>query len=247
MYDSDEEFYSRQILGARPHDKDRLVRARIAEALRFLMFGGKLDGTEPLAERAEPSFSPGVRILDVGCRDGWSLEYLKKGCTYGFRAFGRKKRFRNGRGIELSHETVEYARAKGRNVVQGDIRNCMLGENAFDVIFTRHCLEHLDNPLQALENIRRMLKPEGVLLAIVPKEDRQIHPEKSLHSYRFCSDQELAELVAAAGLIVTGHFRRNEYFYQKRKYWYKLSTRPRRMGPELWVLAAKPEKKRDQE
>ena len=52
-YDSDEEFYSRQVLGARPHDNNRIVKTCIAEAIRFLMLGGKLDYTEPPAEKLQ--------------------------------------------------------------------------------------------------------------------------------------------------------------------------------------------------
>ena len=44
-YDSEEEFYTRQVLAAKPHDSDRIVRSHIAEALRFLMLGGKLNYT----------------------------------------------------------------------------------------------------------------------------------------------------------------------------------------------------------
>lgn len=239
VYDSDKEFYAHQVLGARPHDNDRNVKVRIAEALRFLMLGGKLDYTELLVERADPIFPSGIKFLDVGCREGWSLTYLRRGCPDSFTLFPPKKRFSNTCGLELSHKTVKYARAKRRNVIQGDIRHLVIEENSFDVIFTRHCLEHLDKPLDALKNIARMLKPGGTLLAIVPKEIQDINPEKSLHSYQFRNDNDLADLVIAAGLTVTYYFRRNEYSYRKRKYWYKLSARLRYTEPELWVLAKK--------
>jgi len=75
MYDSDEEFYAHQARRSKRHDNNRLVKGRIAEALRFYILGGKLDYTDPPIERADPNFAPDVRILDVGCGDGWSLEY----------------------------------------------------------------------------------------------------------------------------------------------------------------------------
>ncbi len=239
IYDSDEEFYCRQISGAKPHDNDRIVKSCIAEAIRFLMLGGKLDYTEPPAERIDPNFPADTKFLDVGCRDGWSLAYLEKGCPGSFTLFPSAKRFNNACGLELSGETVKYAKAKERNVIQGDIRNMVIGENIFDVVFSRHCLEHLDKPLDAMRNITRMLKVGGTLLVIVPRENQDIDPEKSLHSYQFRSDNELADLAAAAGLTVLDSFRRNEYSHRKRKYWYKLSAKPRCIGPELWVLAAR--------
>ncbi|MBW8041637.1 MAG: class I SAM-dependent methyltransferase [Planctomycetes bacterium] len=239
-YDSDEEFYAHQARRSKPYDHNLLVRRFISEALRFCMLGGKLNHTNLPIERAAPNFAPDIRILDVGCGDGWSLKYLKRGCTDGFTLFPPKKRFSNTCGIELIHKVVEYAQKKGRNVIQGDIRYLALEENAFDLIYTRHCLEHLDDPLEALKNITKILKPGGTLFAIVPKESKDLNLQKSVHSHQFRDDNELTHLVTTAGLTVTQSFRRNEYTYRKRKYWYKISARLRCWGPELWVFATKP-------
>ena len=103
-YDSDEGFYAHQALRSKPYDNYRLVKSRISEALRFCMLGGKLDYTEPPIERANPNFAPDIRILDVGCGDGWSLTYLKRGCPDGFAIFPTRKRFRNTCGIEMIHK-----------------------------------------------------------------------------------------------------------------------------------------------
>ena len=239
-YASDKEFYQRQIRASKPHDRDRLVKTRISEALRFLMLGGTLEHSSPQASRPDPGFSENVAFLDVGCRDGWSLAYLNRGLrskgTFGI--FSPPKHFRNVTGIELSGETVEYAKTRKRNVIQADIRSCVLND-AFDIIFSRHCLEHLDTPLWAVKNIARMLKPGGTFLAIVPREDIDLNPDKSLHSYQFRGDNDLADLIMAAGLHVTVSFRRNQYWISKRKYWYKLLPKRRLIEPELWVLATK--------
>jgi len=238
-YDSDEEFYARQARRSKRSDNNRVVKGRIAEALRFCMFGGELKFTDPPVRRDDPDFSSDIRILDVGCGDGWSLEYLTRGCPEGLAPFSPKKKFRNASGIEMIHTVVEYAQTKGRNVIQGDIRRLVIEADAFDLIYTRHCLEHLDDPSAALKNIAKMLKPGGTLLAIVPKEDNDLNPEKSVHSYLFRDDGELTRLATSAGLTVAESFRRNEYTYRKRKYWYRLSRRLRYMGPELWVFATK--------
>jgi len=238
-YDSDEEFYVRQARRSKPYDHNRLVKGRISEALRFCMCGGRLRHTDPPVERSDPGFSPDIRILDIGCGDGWSLDYLAKGCPEGFTLFPPKKRFRNTCGVEMIRTVVEYAQAKGRNVIEGDIRRLVIEENAFDLIYTRHCLEHLDDPLAAIKNIAKMLKPGGTLFAIVPKEENDLNPEKSVHSYLFRDDGELARLATRAGLTVTESFRRNEYMYRGRKYWYKPTIRLRHWGEELWIFATK--------
>jgi len=122
---------------------------------------------------------------------------------------------------------------------QGDIRNTIIEENSFDVIFTRHCLEHLDRPDEAIKNMARMLKAGGTLLAIVPKENIKIDTKKSLHSYLFQNDNDLSDLILTSGLKVVSKFTREEFRTRKQKYWYKVSLRQRLIGAELWVLATK--------
>ena len=46
------------------------------------------------------------------------------------------------------------------------IKNCI-----FDFVHSSHCLEHLDDPTQALQNWFRVLKPDGYLVIMVPDED----------------------------------------------------------------------------
>ena len=41
----------------------------------------------------------------------------------------------------------------------------------FDFVHSSHCLEHLDDPSQALQNWFRVLKPDGYLVIMVPDED----------------------------------------------------------------------------
>ena len=41
----------------------------------------------------------------------------------------------------------------------------------FNFVHSSHCLEHLDDPSQALQNWFRVLKPDGYLVIMVPDED----------------------------------------------------------------------------
>lgn len=43
--------------------------------------------------------------------------------------------------------------------------------SSYDVILSSHCLEHMANPLRALEGWRRVLKTEGCILLILPHKD----------------------------------------------------------------------------
>jgi SAM-dependent methyltransferase len=43
-----------------------------------------------------------------------------------------------------------------------------LPDSEFDLVYSSHCLEHLYNPIQAIEEIHRILKPKGRFILKVP-------------------------------------------------------------------------------
>lgn len=57
----------------------------------------------------------------------------------------------------------------------------------FDYVFSSHCLEHLRNPIAALEHWRTRLKPQGVLFLYLPHPDMEYwlpqNCRKHLHSW----------------------------------------------------------------
>ena len=59
---------------------------------------------------------------------------------------------------------------------------------AWDYIFSSHCLEHLDNPISALEHWRSRILPGGVLFLYLPHPDMEYwHPQhcrRHLHIWR---------------------------------------------------------------
>lgn len=44
-------------------------------------------------------------------------------------------------------------------------------DESFDTVFSSHCLEHMRNPLEAILNWWRVLKPGGHLVVLIPDED----------------------------------------------------------------------------
>jgi SAM-dependent methyltransferase len=44
-------------------------------------------------------------------------------------------------------------------------------DNSFDFLYSSHCLEHLDDPYEALSHWIRVVKPSGHLIISVPDED----------------------------------------------------------------------------
>jgi SAM-dependent methyltransferase len=96
-----------------------------------------------------------LSLLDIGCGTGWTTSIWKK---EGFDVTG----------VEPSQQRGEYAKEKyGIRIISGYVENVPVGEK-FDVIVIRHVLEHFESPFPVLQNIRNLLKKNGLLVVIVP-------------------------------------------------------------------------------
>jgi methionine biosynthesis protein MetW len=101
----------------------------------------------------------GERLLDIGCGDGAFTVLLKE-------ALNAKEAV----GVEVAPEAIDTANARGINAIQLDIDEAPLpfGDAYFDVIYCGEVIEHLFNPDHLLEEIHRVLKPEGTCVITTP-------------------------------------------------------------------------------
>jgi len=111
--------------------------------------------------RMEQLLEPGLVdkdmcILEIGSNSG---EFLHIANDAGFNAFG----------IEPSGGLVDYA--KGRY----GLKNIKIGffpgvtyEGMFDIIVLFHVFEHIEKPYEFIKNIKKQLKPNGVLYLRIP-------------------------------------------------------------------------------
>jgi SAM-dependent methyltransferase len=107
----------------------------------------------------------GVRLLrsivDVGCGDAARLFLLRKIVPPDTECVGLDLRFQPA--------LVERAKAAGIRLVEGSESNLdMLRDAGHDLIIMSQILEHLRDPIAALERLRTKLAPEGVLLIETP-------------------------------------------------------------------------------
>jgi SAM-dependent methyltransferase len=88
-----------------------------------------------------------------------------------------------------------------------------LPPGSFDYVFSSHCLEHLANPVAALEHWRSRLKPGGVLFLYLPHPDMQYwRPQncrKHLHAWR---PGDMAEILRDLGFVNVIHSERDLAF-----------------------------------
>lgn len=112
----------------------------------------------PLAPRLRrfPPFTPGGVAVDVGCGRGYELAELRE---HGWRVLG----------VEPDPATAQRARHEhGLDVWTGTLEDATLEDESVDVVFFRHVLEHVPDPLATLREARRVLRSGGRICIEVP-------------------------------------------------------------------------------
>lgn len=104
------------------------------------------------AKRIPPK---GVKVLDIGTAGGAFLDAAKQ---FGYDAYG----------MEPSADLVERGKARGLKIEQGTIESHSFEPGSFDMVCLWDVIEHLPDPKSALSEIKKLLKPNGILLINFP-------------------------------------------------------------------------------
>ena len=95
------------------------------------------------------------RILDVGCGTGANLLMLSK---YG-----------DAEGVDISEDALAFCRERGLDKVKLGAGEELPYENGtFDLVTAFDVVEHMDDDLAGLKEMRRVLRPGGRVLLFVP-------------------------------------------------------------------------------
>jgi len=105
--------------------------------------------------------TPGI-LVDIGCGNG---HYLRTAMQLGWEAWG----------VDLDPKAVETARKTGATVIQGGFPDTGLPSAYFDVVTLSHVIEHVHNPIAAMQEVFRILKPGGHLWLATPNLDSSGH------------------------------------------------------------------------
>jgi len=148
-------------------------------------------GTDPSQiERTGTRALPGLRVLDVGCGTGATMDHLKR---YGM-----------PHGIDLSELPLKFSRRRGhQRTLRASATELPFESESFDLVTALDVIEHLDDDAQGLSEIRRVLKPGAPVVIFVPAFQSLWGPNdvQSGHRRRYRLNQ-LRSLVEDAGLRV---------------------------------------------
>jgi len=175
---------------------------------------------------AELGLGEGARILDAGCGSGRNMVELARHGTV--------------TGVELSETSVTLARERGAGeVISGSVLETPFPDNSFELAVSLDVIEHLEDDLTALKELRRTVVPGGSLLVTVPAYQWlwSGHDEINHHHRRY-TRRSLLRVAKEAGW----HQARTTYFNSLLlpaaivlRVLDRLSSKPTESSLDLWV------------
>lgn len=146
----------------------------------FWMFGPRKHKRNGVNERLEfflKHIKPHQKIVDVGCFDGFFTESLAN-------------RGYDVTGVDRLDSIVNKTRkiSTSGHYVKGFAEEMPFPDNSFDVGIYSHILHHVFDPNKTISEARRILKPNGKIIVLVPYE------LGSIQLRVFCQ-QDLANLI----------------------------------------------------
>ena len=138
---------------------------------------------------ARSGLGTGARLLDVGCGTGGLLRALAgQGDVVG---------------IDSADVALTYCRERGLDVVRTDASTLPFGAGTFDGCVMMDVLEHLDDEQPVLHEVRRVLRPDGVVIVSVPAFAAlwSQHDETFQHRRRYLRGA-LVDVITRAGFRV---------------------------------------------
>ncbi|MBI4778774.1 class I SAM-dependent methyltransferase [Candidatus Desantisbacteria bacterium] len=94
-------------------------------------------------------------ILDVGCGPGETMGYLER--------FGRVM------GVDVSYDAVRFCKNKGhKHILCASAENLPIRDESFSLITMLDVLEHIDDDAKTLQELVRIVKPNGIIILTTP-------------------------------------------------------------------------------
>jgi len=102
---------------------------------------------------------PESKVLDIGCGEGSKIIELDN-LISNLDCYG----------IDISRQAIQSAREQAPHIKfeSGNIEQLPYPDNQFDVVFSTFTFEHVTNPQAILDEMLRVLKPQGKIIIVCP-------------------------------------------------------------------------------
>jgi ubiquinone/menaquinone biosynthesis C-methylase UbiE len=144
----------------------------------------------------------GQKVLDIGCGTGWAVLHMADIIKEDGKAYG----------IDLSSKMIEAAKKKSSNhknveFFKAPARSLPFDDNYFDIIISTNAFHHFSEPSKVLEEVYRVLVPQGkifildltadsFIMRMLDKRVRKLDPGH----VKFYSTKEFQELFEQSNL-----------------------------------------------
>jgi len=167
--------------------------------------------------KAGASLVKGKVVLDIACGSGYGTKLMSKDA---------KKVI----GIDIDEETVRYAKENysGSNIeyLQGSGTEIPITDNSVDVVVTYETIEHIDDYEKFLQEIKRVLKKDGLALISTPNDEEYIEDNHfHLHEFTYPKLQKLA----------TKYFKNHKSYFQS--LWLYSTILPENSQTKEWEMS----------
>jgi SAM-dependent methyltransferase len=141
----------------------------------------------------------GRLVLDAGCGTAYGSRLLAEGGA------------REVIGVDIAKSVLDAVAPAMPDTVRleaGDLHKLAYDDDSFDLIVCFEVIEHFEDPLVVLDELVRVLAPEGLL--VISSPNRGVYPEGNPHHFHEFLPEELeAELTAR--LAHARLYRQNDY------------------------------------
>lgn len=131
----------------------------------------------------------GLKILDIGFGSGSELELFKKEGA-------------NIIGININDKDFNIVKENGFEIYKMFQEFMEFNDNIFDVVWSRHCLEHSIMPYYTLHEYKRVTKNGGYLYIEVPAPDTKLNHQNSINHYSVLTKSMWISLMKRTGFKI---------------------------------------------
>ncbi|BAQ61189.1 SAM-dependent methyltransferase BT3209 [Geminocystis sp. NIES-3708] len=151
-----------------------------------------------------PNLSKGATVLELGCGSG---SFVRECVSRGWNTIG----------TDLNQDLQSTIVNMGAKFIETNLPLINLSDNHLDAVFAWQVLEHLYQPIETLEEIKRVLKPNGIFAFSVPNSDcwqfnlfknKWAGLQVPTHVSHF-SQKSIHQVVEKSGLKIIGIYAQN--------------------------------------